>query len=209
MSCSTAVLAAVTAALILGLTGGLLPGPLLTAVLSQTLRHGAREGIRTSLAPLLTDGPIIVLLLLFLRELARFRPLLGAIAFAGAAYLLWMAWESWTTRLPEPTAAPAEPHSLLRGALVNFANPNMYLFWITVGIPTLTKAWSASVLAAVAFIVVFFTCLVGSKIAIVLVVAHSRAAIEGRWYRLAMRGLAAMLVVYAALMARDGWALLT
>jgi threonine/homoserine/homoserine lactone efflux protein len=199
---------AITAALILGLTGGFLPGPLLTAVLSQTLRHGVREGIRTSFAPLLTDGPIIAILLVFLHEFARVRPLLGAIAIIGAAYLLWMAWESWHSKAPDARAVDAPPRSLLRGALVNFANPNMYVFWITVGVPTLTKAWSSSVLAAIAFVVVFFACLIGSKIAIVLLAGRSRALLSGSWYRAATRLLAAMLVVYAALMMRDGVALL-
>ena len=194
--------------MIFGLTGGLLPGPLLTAVLSQTMRHGAREGVRTSFAPLLTDGPIIAILLLFLHDLTRARPLLGAFALAGSLYLLWMAWESWTTKPPVGEVSAEEPRSLLRGALVNFANPNVYLFWVTVGVPTLTKAWSASPFAAVLFVIVFFVCLVGSKIAIVLLVARSRALLAGRWYRMSMRVLAAMLVVYAGLMARDGVALL-
>ena len=199
--------AALTAGVILGLTGGLLPGPLLTAVLSQTLRHGAREGIKTSFAPLLTDGPIIAILLLFLRDLTRAGPVLGAIAIIGAVYLLWMAWESWTSKPPGAAVATEEPRSLLRGALVNFANPNVYVFWVTVGVPTLTKAWRASALAAVLFVIVFFVCLVGGKIAIVLLVARSTTLLAGRWYRVSMRVLAAMLVAYAGVMAWDGVAL--
>lgn len=203
------MVAALSAAVVLGLTAGLLPGPLLSAVLSQTMRHGAREGIRMSFAPLVSDAPIIAVLLVFVAELTRARSVIGAIALAGAVYLLWMAWESWTTKPPEAEAGGGEePRSLLRGALVNFANPNVYLFWVTVGVPTLTKAWTASAPAAVLFVVVFFACLVGGKIAIVLVVARSRALLAGRWYRLSMRALAVMLVAYAGLMAKDGQALL-
>jgi threonine/homoserine/homoserine lactone efflux protein len=197
------VLTALTAAIILGLSGGLLPGPLLTAVLTQTLRHGAREGIKIAFAPLFTDAPIIVLLVLFLGRVAHLRTLVAAIGILGALYLLMMARESWTSRPPDPTVATSSPRSLVRGALVNFMNPNVYIFWLTVGVPTLTKAWAATPLAAVTFIVVFFVCLIGSKIAIVLVVARSRERLAGRWYRVSMRVLAVMLVVYAALMVRD------
>jgi threonine/homoserine/homoserine lactone efflux protein len=197
------VLTALTAAIILGLSGGLLPGPLLTAVLTQTLRHGATEGIKTAFAPLLTDGPIILLLVLFLGRVAHLRPLVAAIGLLGAMYLLMMARESWTSRPPDPSVVTSAPRSLVRGALVNFTNPNVYIFWLTVGVPTLTKAWAATPFAAMTFIVVFFACLIGSKIAIVLVVARSRERLAGRWYGVSMRVLAVMLVVYAALMARD------
>ena len=202
------MLTALSAAFVYGLTGGLTPGPLMTLVISQTLRHGSREGIKTSLAPLITDGPIIVLLLLFLGRIAAVRPLLGGIAIAGVAFLLYLAWESWNAAPPSATVAAAAPRSLVRGALVNFLNPNPYLFWLTVGTPMLVRAWKHSALAAALFIVVFFVCLVGSKIVLVNILAHSRERIIGRWYTPVMRTLAALLVVFAAIVARDAVALL-
>lgn len=203
------MLTVLSAALVYGLTGGLAPGPLMTLVLTQTLRHGAREGMKTALAPLITDGPIIALLLFFLDDLARVRPLIGAIAVAGTVYLLWLAWESWRAPVPavEATAAAA-PRSLLRGALVNFLNPNPYLFWLTAGTPMLLRAWRVSALAAGAFVVIFFVALVGSKFVLAAVVARSREHVIGRWYRPTMRGLAVLLVVFAAVMLRDALALL-
>jgi len=204
------MLTALTAALVYGLTGGLTPGPLLTFVLRQTLRHGAREGIRTSFAPLITDGPIAILLLLLLDRIARVRPLFGAIAVGGVLYILYLAWESWTA--PRPAIEDAEsaqaPKSFLRGAVVNFLNPNAWMFWLTAGTPMLLKAWRHSAAAAVAFVVVFFVCLIGSKLAIVMLLARSRERVIGQWYTPAMRALALMLVGFAAVMARDAVALL-
>lgn len=204
------MLTVLSAAVVYGLTGGLAPGPLLTLVISQTLRYGAREGIRTALAPLVTDGPIIALLLIFLDRLAAIRPLLGAIAVAGVVYLLVLAWESW--RAPRPAVAedsgPA-PRSILRGALVNFLNPSPYLFWLTAGTPMLVKSWRIGPLAAAGFIVLFFVCLVGSKIALASVLARSREHVIGRWYTPVMRGLALLLVVFAGIVARDAWRLLS
>lgn len=203
------MITALTAALVYGLTGGLAPGPLMTLVLTQTLRHGAKEGMKTAMAPLITDAPIMAVLLLFLDRIAEVRQLVGAIAAAGALYLLYLAWESWTSAPPSATAAAAAPRSFLRGATVNFLNPHPYLFWLTAGTPMLVKAWRIGWTAAAMFVAVFFVCLVGSKILLAVAVARSRDRIVGRWYRPAMRVLAALLVVFAALFARDAIALLT
>ncbi|MFZ0611777.1 MAG: LysE family translocator, partial [Desulfobacterales bacterium] len=63
--------------IILGLSGGLTPGPLLTLVITETLKHGFREGAKVSLAPLLTDLPIVAAAVVLLHCLADIRPLLG------------------------------------------------------------------------------------------------------------------------------------
>jgi threonine/homoserine/homoserine lactone efflux protein len=206
------VLTVLSAAFVYGLTGGLAPGPLMTLVVSQTLRHGAREGIKMSLAPLITDGPIIALLLLFLGRIAAIRPLLGGIAIAGVAFLLYLALETWQSSWNAPSSSAkdtaAAPRSILRGALVNFLNPSPYLFWLTVGTQALVKAWKHSALAAALFMAVFFVCLVGSKILLASILARSRERVLARWYTPVMRSLAVLLVVIAGIVARDAIALL-
>ncbi|MFZ2491810.1 MAG: LysE family transporter [Thermoanaerobaculia bacterium] len=204
------MIAAITAALIYGLSGGLTPGPLLMLVLTQTMKHGTREGIRTSLAPLLTDGPLIVIVLLSLEFLSAMGKVLGVIGALGALYLLYLAVETWSSRPPDPTrGAGDQPRSLMRGVLVNLLNPNPYIFWFTVGAATLTRAWRSGTAATVAFVVVFFVCLVGSKIAMAVIAGRSREHLGGRWYVPTMRLLAVLLVAMAALTARDAWRLLT
>jgi len=202
------MLTVLSAALVYGLTGGLAPGPLMTLVISQTLRHGAKEGMKTALAPLITDGPIMIVLLLFLGRIAAIRSLVGVIAIAGVLYLLYLAWESWSAPPPGATETSAAPRSIVRGAVVNFLNPNPYLFWLTAGTPMLIKAWRHSALAAAAFITVFFVCLVGSKLLLALVLARSREHVVGRWYRPVMRTLALLLVVFAVIVGRDAVALI-
>jgi threonine/homoserine/homoserine lactone efflux protein len=150
----------------------------------------------------------MVVLLVFLGRIAAIRPLVGAIAMAGVVYLLYLAWESWFAPPPVATETSAAPRSILRGAIVNFLNPNPYLFWLTAGTPMLIKAWRHSALAAAAFIAVFFVCLVGSKLLLALVLARSREHVVGRWYRPVMRTLAALLVVFAVIVGRDAVALM-
>lgn len=197
------MLTVLSAASVYGLTGGLSPGPLMTLVISQTLRHGRKEGIRTALAPLLSDGPIIAVLLLLLDRIAAIRALLGVLAIAGVAYLLYLAWECWNAPPPVATADAAPPRSLVRGAMVNFLNPSPYLFWLTAGTPMLVKAWRQSAVAAASFLCVFFVCLVGSKIVLATILARSRNRVIGRWYTPVMRCLAALLLLFAAIVARD------
>ena len=47
-------------ALAFGLAAGLKPGPLGVVVIQQTLSHGLPGGLKASMAPLITDGPIII-----------------------------------------------------------------------------------------------------------------------------------------------------
>ncbi len=47
----------------IGLSAGFSPGPLMTVVISQTLHHGIKEGLKVAIAPLLTDLPIIAIII--------------------------------------------------------------------------------------------------------------------------------------------------
>jgi threonine/homoserine/homoserine lactone efflux protein len=46
---------------VLGLAAGFAPGPLTLLVIRETLHHGFGAGVRVSLAPVLTDLPLIAL----------------------------------------------------------------------------------------------------------------------------------------------------
>ena len=55
--------------ILLGLAAGFAPGPLLVLVISETMRHGIRAGLKVSIAPLITDVPIILVSLIVLNRL--------------------------------------------------------------------------------------------------------------------------------------------
>lgn len=202
------MLSALIAGLLLGLSAGFSPGPLLALVIAQTLQHGMREGIRVAFAPFLTDVPIVLLVVLVLTQLANFKPILGIIALLGSAFVLYLASESFRAQPIAATASTVAPQSLGKGALVNLFSPHPYLFWFTVGAPTLFKAWSEAPFAAVAFVAGFYVCLIGSKIAIAWLVGKSRAWFSGEPYRWIMRGLGALLALFALVLVADGLTLL-
>jgi threonine/homoserine/homoserine lactone efflux protein len=196
------------AGIVLGLSAGFTPGPLFALVLSHTIRHGVREGIRVAAAPLLTDLPILLVSTLVLSRIAGYGSLLGAVSLAGAAFLVYMSYETFRARRQEPSASDAGPQSLKRGAMVNALSPHPYLFWLTVGAPMILKGWKTSPAAAVLFVVGFTGCLVGSKVVLAVLTGCSVHRLSGRSYEYLMRALGFLLLVFAVLLLMDGLRLL-
>ena len=195
--------AALAAGITLGVPSGLAPGPLLTLVITQTLRHGAREGVLIAMAPLVTDLPIIVAGLFLLGALQDASLLFGFISLVGGGYVLYLAWETWSTGPISVDVSAESPRSLRKGVAVNLLNPHVYLFWGTVGVPLMLRFGGGLSLAAWAFAAAFFGCLVGGKVGVAWLVGRSRHLLEGSGYRWIMRGLAVVLASFGLLLLRD------
>lgn len=187
----------------LGLAAGVSPGPLMALLVGQTLRYGTREGLKVAAAPVLTDAPIVAASLLVLAQLAAREKVMGAIALAGGAYLLWLAWGSLRFRGFESRTEGA-PSSVLKALATNLLNPHVYLFWIAVGAPMTVEAWRRQPAWAVAYMAGFYAALVGSKLVLAWLVGRSREALSGRGYVWAMRGAGALMAAVAVWLLRDG-----
>ncbi len=196
------------AGILLGLSAGFSPGPLITFVITQTLQHGIKEGLRVALAPLITDLPIILVSVFVLAQLANVNAILGGVSLLGACFVGYLAYESFRTNHLDVQASNTTAQSLRKGVLVNLLSPHPYLFWFMVGAPMIVKAWQENALAALAFVVGFYVCLVGSKLLVAVLVGKSRQFFVGRSYAYLMRVLGVLLLVFALLLARDGLDLL-
>jgi len=188
------------AGIVLGLSAGFSPGPFMTLVISQSLEHGSREGVKVAFAPLITDAPIILLCLFVLTRLAHSDLFLGGIALGGGLFLCHLAFESFRASGIDPEAQGAAPNSLRKGILVNFLNPNPYLFWFTVGAPILVQGWSGSPFKALAFLGGFYGCLIGAKTLVALSLGASRRFLTGKPYLCLMRFLGLLQLVFALLL---------
>ena len=179
----------------LGLAAGISPGPLLTLVISSTLERGFGAGLRVALAPLITDLPIIVLALFFLRQLSP--QWLSLLALLGGAVVIHLGIGTLRAA-PGVTGggqqATGDSHDLWRGALVNFLNPHPWIFWITVQGPITIAGWRTSPAAAVAFVLSFYVAIVGSKVAIAAATARGRRHLSGPWHRRLLVGCGALLI---------------
>ncbi len=172
------------AGLLLGLAGGLSPGPLTALVLGESLRGGKKAGLRVAVAPLVTDGPLI-LLALWVGEFQG--PWRIALGLAGAGMLLYLAWGMWRSKPPEPGESSADG-ALRRAVLTNLLNPHPYLFWLAVGGPMLSTTPSK-----MGFLIGFFGALVGSKALLALLADRARAWMSTRGYVWTLRALALAL----------------
>jgi threonine/homoserine/homoserine lactone efflux protein len=197
-----------TAGLVLGLSAGFSPGPLMALVIAQTLRHGTREGIKVAFAPLITDLPIILVSLLVLSRLTHFKSVLGVISIIGGLIVLRLAYESLRIKQFDRTVQNTIPQSFYKGALVNALSPHPYLFWLTVGAPTILKAWTESPFSAALFVIGFMGCLVGVKVIVAVFSGRSRQMISDKAYQIIMRLLGLFLVIFAFFLIREGLGLL-
>lgn len=193
---------------VLGLSAGFAPGPLLTLVISETLQHGIKSGLKVAIAPIITDLPIIIVTLFLISKLSNFHDILGIISLIGGCFILYMAYKSISTNEIDLNVQKIKPKSLTKGVLTNALSPHPYLFWLSVGAPVMTKAMNQNSLFPLAFIGGFYTCLVGSKVVLVLLAGKSKNYISGNAYRYIMRLLGLLLCVFAIFLFRDGFSLL-
>src|SRR4051812_15590758 len=120
-------------ALSFGLAAGIKPGPLGIFVIQQTLSRGLPAGVRASLAPLVTDGPIIIAALWLLSNFKNIDALGAGMSLFGGIYLLWLASRMFRVRHISLSAKLRSESSLATAVKLNFVNPGPYLFWFTVG----------------------------------------------------------------------------
>jgi threonine/homoserine/homoserine lactone efflux protein len=189
---------------VFGLAGGVTPGPTTAVIVAQSVRFGFIDGLKVAVAPLLTDAPIIALSVLLVGQLAKVQHVLGAITLLGAAFLLYLAVETFRARGVDVDTENVEPRSITKGVLANALNPHPYLFWLVIGAPMLLKATAVSTLAIVVFLCGLYSCLVGTKILVAALAAGSRGFLKSRGYIIINRVLGAALAVFALLFLRDG-----
>jgi len=190
--------------MVLGLSAGISPGPLLALVISQTLQHGPREGIRVALVPLLTDVPIICLGLILFSRLEEPDFILGIVSFIGCLFVGYLGINGLRQQPLELELTQETPRSYLKGILTNVLSPHPYLFWFSVGVPTMLKANGQSLLSALGFVVSFYICIVGAKMTVALMVGRSRQFLTGSRYLWAVKCLGVLLIAFSLVLLYDG-----
>lgn len=188
---------------LLGLGAGLSPGPLLTLVISESLRRGAAAGIRVALAPLVSDVPIIILVLLGLGRVAPAGMLPGILALAGGSLVIWMGVGELRSTGAVAVEGRPQAHPFRRGVLVNVLSPYPYLFWLGVGGPILLKAWGHNQSAPFAFLGSFYLLLVGSK-ELLACVAGRMVFLGSKGYRSTLRVLGLLLCLFGLSLIEEG-----
>jgi threonine/homoserine/homoserine lactone efflux protein len=153
-----------------GLAAAAQPGAFQTFVISQTLANGWRRTLPAALAPLISDGPILVLMLVVLTRLPEWTR--GLLHLASGVFILYLAWSAvtaWRKFNPAAFVAPsAGQRSLLKAAVMNLISPGPYVFWGLVAGPVLVQAWSESPKSGLAFLAGFYVVMIATLAGIIL-----------------------------------------
>lgn len=180
-----------------GLSAGLTPGALQTLVVSQTLKFGLREGEKVACAPLFTDIPIIALSIFLISKLADMDFPMACISFAGAGFLMRLAYGNFKITSLDLSLKTLDAGSLKKGVITNLLNPHPYLFWCVVGAPTIDQAYQEDLTTVGLFLFGMYLFLVGTLVFIAMIAQTSRDALKGRAYLYVIRGLGVVLFFFA------------
>ncbi len=162
----------------LGFSAAAQPGPLQAYLLAQSARNGAARTLPVALVPLVTDPPLIAIVLVVLAQVPA--GFVHGLGIAGGALVVWLGVGALrASRAAPPGARAPAPAGFVRALLVNFTNPNAWLWWSVAAGPILVSAWRASPWRAVAFLGGFYLLLVGGNLAFVLLAARIARAGPG------------------------------
>jgi len=158
------------------LAAAIQPGPFQTFIISRTLENGWKRTLPAAFAPLLSDGPIIVLVLLILSSVPPW--LLRFLQIGGGLLLLYLAYNSFKSFLNFDELKRAEDKksdsTLLKAVLVNAINPAPYLGWSLIMGPLFIKGYNEAPSYGIALIAGFYITMVLCQMGIILLFGLAR-----------------------------------
>ena len=135
--------------------------------------------------------------LVALNQFGEVQGFLGGAPLLGAGLLAYLAYGSLTVDGAAHWNVAVRTWSIRKGVLVNLFNRHPYLFWLTVGAPIVWRAWAVSPTRAAGFLVGLYSCLVGSKMLVALLVGRGIGVLHSHSYEVVVRALGLALVVFA------------
>ena len=154
-----------------GLAAASQPGPFQTYLISQTLTRGWKRTLPAALAPLVSDGPIILLCVLVLSQvpvwMQKILYIAGGLFILYLAYGTYNSWKNFDSRLPSLETGTQQ--SILKAALMNALSPGPYIFWTLVTGPILLKGWRETPVNGIGFLIGFYVTLISSLAALILI----------------------------------------
>ncbi len=166
--------------IILGITyafaAAVQPGPFQTYLISQTLTNGWYRTVPAAFAPLISDVPIIALVLLVLSRVPIW--LVQILQFAGGIFLIYLAFGAFMSyknyNVGKSLRAQSSQQTVMKAVLVNLLNPNPYLAWSLVMGPLLLKGWHETPSNAIALLAGFYVTLILVTLGILLLFAAAK-----------------------------------
>ena len=160
----------------LGLSASISPGPLLAYLVSQSLSCGWKRGAIVALAPLLSDIPLVIAIVLLLEQVPVI--FLSLISLLGGIYVIYLAWrglQAWQGKSNRTVKEESPFHQNLgRAVLVNYSSPGPYMFWTLVNGPLLLSAIRTSILHGIVFLIGFYGLFIGSMLLLAIIFSQAQ-----------------------------------
>lgn len=159
----------------LALPSTVVPSPLKVFLISEALTHGWRRTLPACFAPLVTDGPIIILALLVLTQTPNW--FLNTLRIFGGFFILYLAVRLIKLLSADKPALQAPDknvarQSLLKAVGVNVFNPNPYILWGVVAGPIVLQGWrEQSFWVGFSLIIGFYLTFVAGLMMLVIIFA--------------------------------------
>jgi len=152
------------------------PGPFQTFIISKTLENGWKRTLPAAFAPVLSDGPIIILVLLILNNIPP--AFLKYLQIGGGLFLLYLAYDSFKSflnfdKLKKPEENKASS-TLFKAVLVNVLNPAPYIGWSLIMGPMFIKGYHEATFNGIVLIASFYTTIVICQMGIILLFGLAR-----------------------------------
>lgn len=139
------------------------PGPLQAFLFSSVIQKGWKRTLPASFAPLLSDGPIAVLMILLLTHVpALMRAVLQAAGGMVLLYFGYAGYKQWKRRATTENDSGKSPQTLFQAFTVNILNPNVYIGWSLVMGPAVISAWHRNFANAVVLVLAFYCTMVAA-----------------------------------------------
>jgi threonine/homoserine/homoserine lactone efflux protein len=160
----------------LGLAAAATPGAFQAYLITRSILNGFKKGGVIALAPIISDPPAVIIVLLFLNQLPT--SFFKVISLAGGGFLFYLAYSTYHHWRSSPIvfgdAQQTTRGNIFRGAIINILSPGLYLYWTLVNGPLLISAIQQSWMHALAFLSGFYGFFIGGMLLIAALVSQTR-----------------------------------
>lgn len=152
----------------LGFSASVMPGSFQTYLISESLLKGIKKALPIAFVPILSDMPIIIITMLILNQAPSW--FLNILKIIGGLFIIYLAYLAYKSSKENGDINTSnKPSNILKATTINFLNPNVWLYWSTIGASLLINNWQKQRIIAIFFLISFYAAMVITNIGLVLI----------------------------------------